>query len=142
MRSAMPDRIVLGVGCDRGTSWLTVDAAIRHALAIVGMCHEQVDSLASIDIKGDEAGLLVLAAWNDWPFRLYPAATLARVKVPHPSETVRRHIGTPSVSEAAALLAAHAGPDALVLEKLKWRGSDGRHATVSIARVAAPAADS
>ena len=54
----------------------------------------------------------------------------------HPSETVRRYTGTPSVSEAAALLAA--GPDtpmtALVVEKHKHKGADGRNATVSIAR--------
>jgi cobalt-precorrin 5A hydrolase len=67
--------------------------------------------------------------------------------VPNPSETVRRHTGTPSVSEAAALLAARQaagngrdapGPTdaaALLLEKHRIRDADGRHATVSIARI-------
>jgi len=48
---------------------------------------------------------------------------------------VRKHTGTPSVSEAAALLAAGAGAQ-LLLEKHRLRGPDGRNATVSIARIA------
>ena len=36
---------------------------------------------------------------------------------------------------AAALLAAGAGMDQLIVEKLKYRGQDGRNATVSIARI-------
>jgi cobalamin biosynthesis protein CbiG len=59
--------------------------------------------------------------------------------VPHPSETVRRHTGTPSVSEAAALLAAgtDSRPPQLLIEKHRLRGPDGRNATVSIARIPA-----
>ena len=63
-------------------------------------------------------------------------AALAQVAVPNPSETVRKYTGTPSVSEAAALLAAgpHTPMTALVVEKHKHRGADGKNATVSIAR--------
>jgi len=56
--------------------------------------------------------------------------------VPNPSETVLRYTGTPSVSEAAALLAARAAMPSLLVEKHKTRGADGRHATVSVARCA------
>ena len=64
-----------------------------------------------------------------------PAAELAVVAVPNPSETVRKYTGTPSVSEAAALLAAGADQTHLIIEKHKLRGPDGRNATVSIARI-------
>jgi cobalt-precorrin 5A hydrolase len=57
------------------------------------------------------------------------------MRVPNPSETVRRHTGTPSVSEAAALLAAGADAGDLLLEKHKIEDADGKHATVSIARI-------
>nr|MBP7489379.1 cobalamin biosynthesis protein [Azospira sp.] len=53
--------------------------------------------------------------------------------VPNPSETVRKYTGTPSVSEAAALLAAGTDMSRLLIEKHKLRGPDGRNATVSIA---------
>ena len=94
-----------------------------------------VAAVASINLKADEPGLLELARWQGWTIHFYPAAELAAVPVPHPSETVRKYTGTPSVSEAAALLAAGVGMDQLIIEKLKYRGPDGRNATVSIARI-------
>ena len=42
-------------------------------------------------------------------------------------------MGTPAVAEAAALLAANGRMEDLVLEKFKFRGPDGKNATVSIA---------
>jgi cobalt-precorrin 5A hydrolase len=42
-------------------------------------------------------------------------------------------MGTPSVAEAAALLAARTSASELLVEKFKHKGADGRNATVSIA---------
>ncbi len=129
-------RLTLGIGCDRGTSLATLTEAVDAALRLAGAEPGQVDGVASITLKADEQGLLALAAARHWPLQFFAPQALAAVPVPNPSETVRRHTGTPSVSEAAALLAA--GPDtpmtALVVEKLRHRGRDERHATVSIAR--------
>ncbi len=126
----------IGLGCDRGVALQTVREAVRTALAEAGASPGQVRAAASITLKRDEAALLALAEEYGWPLRFYEAGELAAVPVPHPSATVLRHTGTPSVSEAAALLAAGPGTPmtALVVEKHKHRGADGRHATVSIAR--------
>ena len=59
-----------------------------------------------MDLKADEAGLLAAVRARDWPLAVFPAAELAGVLVPNPSETVLTAVGTPSVAEAAALLAA------------------------------------
>ena len=48
---------------------------------------------------------------------------------------IRSYYGTPSVAEAAALLAAGATAEALLIEKHRLRGPDGRNATISIARI-------
>lgn len=129
-------QFTVGLGCDRGVLLETLREAVQAALADAGAHAGQVVAAASITLKQDEAALLALAAENGWPLHFYEAHELAAVEVPHPSETVRRYTGTPSVSEAAALLAA--GPDtpmtALVVEKHKLKGADGRNATVSIAR--------
>ena len=126
----------VGLGCDRGVALDTVRDAVDAALAQAGARPDQVVAAASIVLKRDEAALLALAREYGWPLHFYEAHELAAVPVPNPSETVRRYTGTPSVSEAAALLAA--GPTmtmtALVVEKHKHRGADGRNATVSIAR--------
>lgn len=129
-------RVAIGLGCDRGTSIATVEAAIGQALHQAGLGAGQVAVLASIDAKSDESAFLELASARGWPLVFYTAAQLARVKVPNPSETVRRFMGTPSVSEAAALLAA--GAQELIVEKHKLRGADGKNATVSLALVANP----
>ncbi len=127
--------IALGLGCDRGTPASTVACCIGEALAQAGATLADVHAVASIDLKADEPGLAEVAQSNGWQIRFYPAAELAAVEVPNPSETVRKYTGTPSVSEAAALLAAGADQSQLIIEKHKLRGPDGRNATVSIARI-------
>jgi cobalt-precorrin 5A hydrolase len=127
--------LALGLGCDRGTSVATLEDAVAAALAILGADSGQVGAVASIDLKSDEAGLSQLAARHGWPLVFYSAAQLAAVRASNPSETVRRHTGTASVSEAAALLAAGRTGGPLLVEKHKVRDADGKHVTVSIARI-------
>ena len=128
-------KIALGLGCDRGTPATTIARCIDEALALANATLADVQAVASIDLKADEIGLAEVASANGWAIRFYPAAELALVAVPNPSETVRKYTGTPSVSEAAALLAAGADQTHLIIEKHKLRGPDGRNATVSIARI-------
>lgn len=128
-------RLALGIGCDRGTPAATIAQAANEALASIHASTRDVAALASIDLKADEAGLLEFAASLGLDIAFHPAARLAEVPVPNPSETVRKYTGTPSVSEAAALIAAQANQSALLVEKYKLRGPDGRNATISIARM-------
>lgn len=128
-------KLALGLGCDRGTPIETLREAVAQALSQLDADWTDVAAAASIDLKADEVGLLELAAEHGWSMHFHPAAVLAAVPVPNPSETVRRYTGTPSVSEAAALLAAQAPMTALLIEKHKHRGTDGRNATVSVARM-------
>ena len=127
--------IALGLGCDRGTPASTIAQCIAEALAQATAALADVRAVASIDLKADEIGLAEVAQANGWTIRFYPAAELAKVEVPNPSETVRKYTGTPSVSEAAAILVAGADQSHLIIEKHKLRGPDGRNATVSIARI-------
>ena len=137
--TSTPLRVAVGLGCDRGTPLATLQQALDEALAAAGARLLDVAALASIDLKADEPGLLALAAQHSLPITFYTPAQLADVPVPNPSETVRRFTGSPSVSEAAALLMAAtvAGQGVpgttLLVEKYKHRGADGRNATVSIA---------
>lgn len=137
----MRPRLALGLGCDRGTPEATLRQAVDQALTQAGAVRADVAAVASITLKADEAGLLALCYAEGWTPVFHAPDVLARVAVPNPSETVRRHTGTPSVSEAAALLAAGRADEmhALVVEKHRLRGPDGRHATVSVARMRSPA---
>ena len=137
----MRPHLALGLGCDRGTPEATLRQAIDQALAQAGATRADVAAVASITLKADETGLLALCRTEGWTPVFHAPEVLARVAVPNPSETVRRHTGTPSVSEAAALLAGGQllGLDqplpmhALCVEKHRYRGADGKNATVSIA---------
>ena len=124
--------VAIGLGCDRGASLATLEAALTEAAQ--GLGEITVRALATIDRKGDELAILELCEKRGWPLRLYPAEALARVAVPNPSATVLRVMGTPAVAEAAALLAAGTQMNDLLVEKHRHRGADGKNATVSIAR--------
>lgn len=128
-------KVVLGMGCDRGTSQNTLESAIDLALAEARLDRETVCALATIEQKKDEAGLLSLSSQYGWPLMFYTAEALAEIEVPNPSEIVRRYMGTPAVAEAAAMLAANTNMKDLIVEKVKYRGEDNRNATVSIVRM-------
>jgi cobalt-precorrin 5A hydrolase len=132
---ARSKRLALGLGCDRGTPVDTLDRVVAEALQAVAAEHTQVQAVASIDLKADEAGLAELAARHGWKIRFYSAAELDRIEVPNPSDKVRQYTGTASVSEAAALLASGRDDSCLLIEKHKLRDAGGKHATVSIARM-------
>ena len=125
-------KLVLGLGCDRGTSLITIETAINKALQSVNLVSDDIIKFATIDKKIDELGLLQCAEKYQCPLIFYSAAQLAQVDVPSPSAIVMKYMGTPSVSEAAALLAAEATKESLIVEKFKMRGIDNKNATVSI----------
>ena len=128
-------KLVLGLGCDRDTPLLTVETAIEQALATANLTLAQVIKLASIDKKQDETAFIQFAEKQALPFQFYAAEQLAKVPVPSPSAVVMKYVGTPSVSEAAAILAAETDMSDLLLEKYKYRGEDGKNATVSIVKM-------
>jgi cobalamin biosynthesis protein CbiG len=123
--------IAVGVGASRGCPADELAGLVDASLRAAGIGSAAVLALASADVKADEPAVLALAAERGWPLRTFGAAALARVAVPTPSATVARHVGTPSVAEASALLAA--APAELLVAKQR-----SRHATCAIAARVAP----
>ncbi|MCZ1010603.1 cobalamin biosynthesis protein [Streptomyces lydicus] len=80
--------------------------------------------------KADEPGLTRAARELGVPLRSFPAAALAAVPVPEPSAAAAAAARTPSVAEAAALLAA--GPGA-VLAAGKRKSPPPARATCALA---------
>jgi len=130
-----PPSLWLGIGCERDTSLPVLERLVAEGLEQQGLAREAVAGLASIDRKGDEPALLALAAQHGWPLRLYDAATLAAVAVPHPSEAVAREMGTPSVAEAAALQLTGLAESAsrLLVEKRIGRAASGERGAATLA---------
>ena len=80
----------------------------------------------TIDVKADEPFVQLLKDGYDEEVEFFTAEQLADVEVPNPSETVAKHVGTPSVCEAAAILGSNHGK--LVVPKIK-----GKNFTVALA---------
>ncbi len=104
-----PRCLVLGVGCRRAADPGAVTEGVRRALAEAGWSEGSVAAVATVDAKADEPALHRLAGALGADLRIFPADALAAVAVPTPSERVREAVGTPSVAEAAALVAAPGG---------------------------------
>ncbi|MEC4572153.1 Rv2231c family pyridoxal phosphate-dependent protein CobC [Streptomyces virginiae] len=98
-------RLVVGVGGRAGVSVEEVCALVEETLRGAGLTAEAVTALATVDSKVGEAGIAGAAERFGVPVLGYPADRLADVPVPHPSEAARAATGTPSVAEAAALVA-------------------------------------
>jgi cobalt-precorrin 5A hydrolase/cobalt-precorrin 5A hydrolase/precorrin-3B C17-methyltransferase len=123
--------IAVGVGASRGCPADELAALVDAGLRAAGVGVADVRVLASADVKADEPAVLALAAAHGWTVRTFPASELAAVDVPTPSATVARHVSTPSVAEASALLAV--APAVLLVAKQR-----SPHATCAIARTLSP----
>ena len=89
---------------------------LRAAVETRGYCWQAIARFATISAKRDEPVVEALQGEGQ-TVRFYEAAELSAVPVPNPSATVAKHMQTPSVSEAAAVLSSAGGP--LVAEKQK-----------------------
>jgi cobalt-precorrin 5A hydrolase len=119
-------RLVVGAGCSRGCPPEELGALLDDTLAEAG--DGEVVALATVDRRSGEPCMVAAAAARGIPLRTHAADALASVAVPTPSAVVARHVGTPSVAEAAALLTA--GPGGVLL--VSKRRSP--HATCAVAR--------
>ena len=80
----------------------------------------------TIDAKKDEPFCRRLEKTYGEKVEFYTAEELAQVDVPNPSATVEKHVGTPSVCEAAAIVGSNHGK--LIIPKIK-----GENWTVALA---------
>jgi cobalt-precorrin 5A hydrolase len=129
-----PKALVIGIGCNRGTS----AEAIAHAVAAT--CRQQhlapqaIARLASIDLKQDEKGLLAFARQQHLAIDFYSKDQLNQVEGVSTSEAVQRATGAKGVAEPAAVLSAGPG-STLLVAKLKWTD-----VTTAVAELADPLA--
>nr|WP_274528660.1 cobalamin biosynthesis protein [Paenibacillus piscarius] len=129
-----PRSLVVGLGCNRGTSAEELEAVVKDTLTALKLSLSSVRNVATADIKGDEAGLLALCAKYSWKLALYSPEELNTIRLDLPSEVVFRATGAYGVCEPAALLSS--GAASLLQPKLK-----SGNVTIAVARVVYPAED-
>jgi cobalt-precorrin 5A hydrolase len=117
----VPRSIVAGVGCRRGTSEEAIRKAVTDAFDKAGFPLLALRSVASIDLKKDEAGLVSFAASRRVPFVVYTSEELNAVPGEFtPSGFVSSVTGTDNVCERSAAKASGSGR--MVLRKQAGNG--------------------
>ena len=91
---------------------------IDEAMSQIGVlpCYKRY---CTIDVKKEEEFCAMLVDDLGEELVFYTAEELAKVEVPNPSATVQKHVGTPSVCEAAAILGSNHGK--LIVPKVKGK---------------------
>jgi cobalt-precorrin 5A hydrolase / precorrin-3B C17-methyltransferase len=101
-----PRVLWIGMGCERGTSRELMEAAIAQVFEQYQLARGAIAGIATLDLKADEVGILELCRQYNWPLKTFSPERLRQVEVPTPSAVVEQEVGTPSVAEAAAILAS------------------------------------
>lgn len=123
-----PKSLVLGMGCNRGTSIEEVEAVIDETLSELQLSKKSVKALCTIDLKKDESCFLEVTEKYGWEFITYTSEQLNEMQLPNPSETVFKFTGAYGVSEPAAMRYAHTTE--LLLPKKK-----SGNVTITVARL-------
>ena len=117
----VPKILVLGVGCRKGTAMETIEAAFSRLLDQRSLSRQAFCKVCSIDLKGEEGGLLAFCRANGLPFETYSPEALAQVPGTFtPSNFVVQVTGVDNVCERSAVLGSRGGE--LIQKKEKGNG--------------------
>jgi len=98
----------VGLGCQQGVSSTLIAVAIHQVCALHNLNTALILGIATLDTKATEVGILDLCTERQWALRWFSAEQLRVVQVLKPKANVMAKVATPSVAEAAAILAAQA----------------------------------
>lgn len=101
--------LTVGIGCRSHSSAEQIETAVRAALG--SHAFDEIRTIASVDIKAHETGLVEFCARHALPLKLFSREQIAAISVDNPSAAAREHLGIDGVCEPCALLAAAIGSD-------------------------------
>ena len=111
----IPRILHLGIGCKRNTPVENIRRAVQAVLEEANLSPRALKSVASIDVKRDEAGLIEYCASANLPLSFYSAEELRSLPGSFtPSNFVQNTVGVDNVCERAAMRAAGAGATRIV----------------------------
>lgn len=106
----IPKNIVLGIGAKRGANYESIRDLVNRVLEEKNISIDAVKSIASIDLKKDEAGILRLSEVLNIPFNTYSVKELEAVeKFFKGSDFVKKVTGVSSVSMPCGYLESNRG---------------------------------
>ncbi|MBI4680065.1 MAG: precorrin-3B C(17)-methyltransferase [Nitrospirae bacterium] len=112
-----PRNLVIGIGCNRGTSADEIEDVVTNILKENNLSSSSIRSIATIDKKGNEPGLITFARKHSFEMNTFTPDELNAVRGILRSESAFKATGANAVAEPAALLAS--GTDKLLIPKQK-----------------------
>lgn len=101
----VPSNLILGIGTRKGVGLADIEKSVEALLAKNNIHPKSIRSIASIDLKRDEKGIVHFAQKNNLPYKTYTSEQLGKVKGSKSESDFVRHItGVDSVSERASLV--------------------------------------
>jgi cobalt-precorrin 5A hydrolase / precorrin-3B C17-methyltransferase len=96
----------IGLGWHGTVTTTELWAGIQQVVVTWGLAEGSIAGVATIDRKSQVAALQTLCQMKAWSLQCFSAEALQQVTVPSPAAAVAKWVGTASVAEAAAVLAA------------------------------------
>lgn len=101
----IPRCLAVGIGCRKGTRARDIEQFVRDTLSSYSLYEEAIRSVATIDLKKDEPGLLKFCERNGIPLHTYSAKELKEVQGSFTSsDFVEEITGVDNVCERSAVL--------------------------------------
>ncbi len=130
-----PPTLWIGLGCERNTSKELIEDSLQSFLATNNLSPLSIAGFATVDLKKDEKAILEISKEKNLPIKFFTSEELSSINTPNPSNVVLNEIGTPSVAEAACMIAAGKGSK-LLKEKKIFKSIDSSKSTFGAVTIA------
>lgn len=112
-----PKNLTIGIGCNSNTPASEIENSVRKTMEENNLSFLSIHSIATIDIKGNEPGLIAFAKKYNLGIKTFTANKLNTVKGVSKSDVAFKTTGAYAVAEPAATLASENGK--LLVKKQK-----------------------
>ncbi len=123
-------RLWVGIGYQKGISAPEIEQVITQVFRDFDLDLSLVCGLGTIDRKAHDPEIGQVCRTRGWQLHFYAAVALSIVPVPHPTNISQ--LDTPSVAEAAALLAAGHNGQLVVTKQICYQTS--KALTIAVAQ--------
>jgi len=130
-----PPTLWIGLGCERNTSKKLIEDSLQSFLETNNLSPLSIAGFATVDLKKDEEAILKISKEKNLPIKFFTTIELSKITTPNPSNVVLNEIGTPSVAEAACILAGGEGSK-LLKEKKIYKSIDSSKSTFGAVTIA------
>lgn len=114
-----PRNLVVGIGCRRGVDCQHLWEALDQVLEGYRLDRRCIRSLASLDLKAEESGIIALAEEMGVPFQTFRGEEIAELAGTYPASAwVEQMTGVGGVCEPAARLGSHKGMTLVPKQKI------------------------